>query len=107
MRTTTPAATCSAMTACGRVDHLGGELDAAVDRAGVHEHLARRQPAAVDLVARGVLAQRGHVGLGHALALHAQRVDDVGLGEVVERVRDLAAERLDRRAGSASAARRR
>ena len=25
-----------------RVDHLGGELDAAVDRAGVHEHLARR-----------------------------------------------------------------
>ena len=26
-----------------RVDHLGGELDAAVDRAGVHEHLARRR----------------------------------------------------------------
>ena len=24
-----------------RVDHLGGELDAAVDRAGVHQHLAR------------------------------------------------------------------
>ena len=41
-----------------RVDHLGGELDAAVDRAGVHEHLARAEPAAVDLVARRVLAQR-------------------------------------------------
>ena len=33
-----------------RVDHLGGELDAAVDRAGVHEHLARAEAAAVDLV---------------------------------------------------------
>ncbi len=41
-----------------RVDHLGGELDAAVDRAGVHEHLARAEPAAVDLVAGGVLADR-------------------------------------------------
>ena len=41
-----------------RVDHLGGELDAAVDRAGVHEDLVRLQAAAVDLVLGGVLAQR-------------------------------------------------
>ena len=78
-----------------RVDHLGAKLDAAVDRAGVHEHLAGAQAAAVDLVDGGVLAQRGHVGVGHALALHPQRVDDVGLGEPVEPVLDLAAERLD------------
>ena len=35
-----------------RVDDLAGELDAAVDRARVHQQLARRRPAAVDLVAR-------------------------------------------------------
>ena len=95
-----------------RVDHLGGELDAAVDRAGVHEHLAGAEPAAVDLVARGVLAQAGHERLGHALLLHPQRVDDVGLVEPVERVADLAAERLHpardqrRRAADGHAARR-
>ena len=87
-----------------RVDHLGGELDAAVDRAGVHEHLARAQAAAVDLVLRGVLAQRRDEAVGHALVLHPQRVDDVGLGEVVERVGDV--ERAPpSRAGSASAGR--
>jgi len=54
------------------------------------------QPATVDLVALRVLAQRGHEGLGHALALHPQRVDHVGAGEaVVEVVGDLAAEGLD------------
>ena len=42
------------------VDHLGGELDAAVDRARVHEHLAGAEPAAVDLVLRRVLAQARH-----------------------------------------------
>ena len=77
-----------------RVDHLGRQLDPAVDRAGVHEHLARAEPAAVDLVARGVLPQARDERLGHALLLHPQGVDDVGLGEVVERVADLAAERL-------------
>ena len=42
-----------------RVDHLRRELDAAVDRPGVHQQLARAEPARVDLVARGVLADRG------------------------------------------------
>ena len=62
-----------------RVDDVAGELDAAVDRPGVHQQLARAQAPPVDLVPGGVLAQRGHVGLLHALVLHAQRVDDVGL----------------------------
>ena len=78
-----------------RVDHLGGELDPAVDRARVHEHLAGAEPAAVDLVLRGVLADARHERVGHALLLHPQRVDDVGLLELVERVGDVAAERLD------------
>ena len=78
-----------------RVDDLAGQLDAAVDRAGVHEHLARPEPAAVDLVAGGVLAQARDEGLVHALVLHPQRVDDVGLAQVVEVVAHLAAERLD------------
>ena len=78
----------------GRVDHLGGQLDAAVDRARVHQHLAGAEPAAVDLVARGVLAQAGDERLGHALLLHAQGVDDIGLVEAVQRVADLAAELL-------------
>ena len=78
-----------------RVDDLAGELDPAVDRAGVHEHLARVQAAAVDLVLVGVLAQGRHEGLVHALVLHAQGVDDVGLGQVVEGEAHVAAERLD------------
>ena len=95
MRTTTPASTWAVMTACGRVDDLAGELDPAVDRARVHEHLARVQAPAVDLVLVGVLAQGRHEGLVHALVLHAQGVDDVGLGQVVEGEAHVAAERLD------------
>ena len=62
-----------------RVDDVAAELDAAIDRPGMHQQLARAKAPAVDLVDGGVLAQRGHVGLLHALVLHAQRVDDVGL----------------------------
>ena len=78
-----------------RVDHLRRQLDAAVHRAGVHQELPRAEPARVDLVASGVLAKRGHEALPHPLALHPQRVDDVGLADPVERVGDLAAERLE------------
>src|SRR3978361_1989624 len=63
-------------------------------RAGVQGPLLGRQPAAVDLVPGGVLADRRDPGLVHALVLHPQRVDDVGLRQVVERVADLAAHRL-------------
>ena len=45
MRTTTPASTWAVMTRLRRVDDLAGELHAAVDRAGVHQHLARAQAA--------------------------------------------------------------
>ena len=61
----------------------------------MHEHLARAEAPAVDLVARRVLAQRGDPGLGHALALHAQRVHNVGRAELGERVADIASEGLD------------
>ncbi len=41
------------------VDRIGGELDAAVDRPGVHQQLPGAQPAGRHLVPRRVLAQRG------------------------------------------------
>ncbi|NJO33361.1 MAG: hypothetical protein HC869_09665 [Rhodospirillales bacterium] len=53
---------------------VAAELDAPVDRPGMHQQLARPQAASVDLVDGCVLAQRGHVGLVHPLVLHAQRV---------------------------------
>ena len=93
----------------GRVDDLAGELDATVDRAGVHQHLARREPAAVDLIPGGVLAQRRHPLLAHTLVLHAQRIHHIGRAQLVQRVAHLAAERLDpardqrRRAGDRDA----
>ncbi len=78
-----------------RVDHLAGELDAAVDRPRMHQQLAPAEPARVDLEVGRVLAERGDEALGHSLALQPQGVDDVGLSEPVERVRHLAAELLD------------
>src|SRR5262249_23181434 len=79
----------------GRVDDLGAQLDAAVDGTRVHQDLLGAEAAAVDLVPGGVLADRRDPRLLHALVLHAQGVDDVGPGQLVERVADLAAERLD------------
>ena len=49
--------------------------------ARVHQQLARLEPAAVDLEAGDVLAQRGHEGVVHPLVLHPQRVHHVGLAE--------------------------
>ena len=80
MRTTTPAATCWPMTACGESITSAASSTPRLTGPGCIEHLAGAEPAAVDLVARGVLAQRRDEGLRHALLLHPQRVDDVGLG---------------------------
>ena len=55
----------------------------------MHQELAGAKPARVDLEVGDVLAQRGDEGVGHPLALHPQRVDDVGLLEAIEAVRDL------------------
>ena len=44
----------------GVVGQGAGDLDAAVDRAGVHDALAGAQSRVVDAVGGGVLAQRGH-----------------------------------------------
>ena len=59
MRTTTPACTCVVMSAWAESIDVADELDAAVDRSGVHEQLARRQPARVDLVARAYSRSEG------------------------------------------------
>ena len=89
-----------------RVDHLGGQLDAAVDRAGVHQQLVGPQPAAVDLVLGGVLAQRRDERAVHALVLHPQRVDHVRLAQLVERRARPGSRATRSRAASASAGRR-
>ncbi len=90
-----------------RVDHLAGELDAAVDRTGVHQHLAAAEPARVDLEVGRVLADRGHEALLHPLPLQAQGVDHVGLAEPVKRVGRPRSRAAPVRAGSAPAGRRR
>ena len=79
MRTTTPASTCAVMTAWGESTTSPESSTPRLTGPGVHQQLARAQAAGVDLVPGGVLAQRGHPGLAHPLALHPQRVDDVGL----------------------------
>ena len=65
------------------VDRLAGDLDAAVDRARVHQQLAAPEPARVDLEVGRVLADRGDEALLHPLPLQAQRVDHLGLAEPV------------------------
>ena len=95
MRTTTPDSTCWVISACGESITSAASSTPAVDRPRVHQQLVGPQPAAVDLVAGRVLAQRGHERARHALALHPQGVDHVGLAQLVERVAHLAAERLD------------
>ena len=62
MRTATPLRTWSTIDRVGPVGHLGGDLDAPVHRARVHDDgavgLGRSARAAVEPVAGGVLAQR-------------------------------------------------
>ena len=84
MRTTRPLLDLVGDQRVWAVDHVGRELDAAVHRPGMHQELARAEAAAVDLEAHRVLADRGHEALTHPLVLHAERIDDVRLGEAVE-----------------------
>ena len=58
-------------------------LDSAVHRAWVHDALAGAEPLGCDPPARAVLAQAGDEvrARQHALTLHAQDVDDVGVGD--------------------------
>ena len=81
------------------VGDLGGDLHAAVHRAGVHHDGVLGHPrhaVAVEAVAAGVLALGREEGGVHALALHAQHHHRVGLGQhAVEVVRDLARPGLD------------
>ena len=79
----------------GRVRDARVDLDAAVHRPGMHDDLPLAYALGRDAVERRVLAQRRHERLAHALLLHPQDVDDVGVGDRTDVVRDLAAERLD------------
>ena len=95
----------------GGVGDARVDLDAAVHRPRVHHLLPGPQPLGGDAPARAVLAQRGHVvrALLHPLALHAQDVDDVGVADRVDVVRDSpsSARHERRRADERDAARRR
>ena len=95
IRTASPERTCVEDQRVGRVGDAAVDLDAAVDRAGVHHLLAGAEPLGRDPPARGVLAQARHVGRLHPLALHPQHVDDVGGLDRADVGRGLAAERLD------------
>ena len=72
----------------GQGRHLGGDLDAAVHRAGVHDEGVGRQPGGpleAEAVAGRVLPQRRHQRLLLAFELHPQQVAHVELGhDVVE-----------------------
>ena len=52
----------------------------------MHDQLTRAEPARVDLVAAAYSRSDGMKLLAHPLVLHPQRVDDVGLADLVERV---------------------
>ena len=82
MRTIIPLAACRTIM-LAVVGEGARDLDAAVDRAGVHHPLAGAQAVVADPVGRGVLAQRrDEAARSHPLQLHPQHVDDVGVGDV-------------------------
>ena len=91
------------------VGDLGGDLHAAVHRAGVHDDGVlgqQRHPVDVEAVAAAVLAGAREVGGVHPLALDPQHHHDVGLGQHrVEVVGDLGRARRRRRPAAGSAAR--
>ena len=99
IRTVTPLATCSTIIERGRVGDLGGDLHAAVHRAGVHDDgvVGQRAPSGgVQPVAAAVLALGREERGAHPLALDPQHHHDVGLGQHrVEVVGDLAGQAAD------------
>ena len=78
-----------------RVGDAPVDLDASIDRAGMHHLLAGADALRRDPPARGVLPQARHVRRLHALPLHPQHVDDVGRLGVANVGRRVATERLD------------
>src|SRR4051794_20389732 len=67
-----------------RIGHLGGDLHAAVHRAGVHDDRVvgqRRHPEGVEAVAAAVLPGAGEERGVHPLGLHPQHHHHVGLGQ--------------------------
>ena len=89
MRTATPISTWSRITTARVVGDGGGDLDAAVHRARVHDDgvgLGARELLLVEAEEVEVFARRGHVGALHALALQAQHHDDVDAFESLPHV---------------------
>ena len=94
--------------AAGGVGDLAVDLDAAVDRAGMHDEGVGLEPRGAllgEAEEGGVFAEAGEVFLALALVLDAQEVDDVDLGQDgVDVVRDADAQLLelarDERAGA-------
>ena len=108
IRTGTPLATCSTIVERGGVGDLGGDLHAAVHRAGVHDDPVLGQlghALAVQAVAPRVLALGREERGVHPLALHAQHHHRVGLraarrpGRTTPRRPVLDADRQQRRRG--------
>ena len=92
MRTAMPKVTCGRITLCGAVDHGGVDLDAAVDRARVHDDGVGLGPA--QLLGREAEALEDTPALrqqraAHALVLQAQHDDHVAvLDALFQRVAD-------------------
>ena len=95
MRTTTPASTWAVMTAWGESTTSPRQLHAAVDRPGCMSTWRGDSRRPLIWYQAAYSRSDGHQGLVHALVLHPQGVDDVGLAQLVEREAHLAAERLD------------
>ena len=79
----------------GRVGDAAVDLDAAVDRPGVHHLLPGPDALRRHAPARRVLAQARDERRLHPLALHPEDVDDVGVRDRADLGRGLAAHRLD------------
>ena len=105
MRTARPLVTCSRMTLRDAVSHVAVDLDAAVDRAGMHDEAVGFERAARALVRpkeRGVFAKTGKIFLALAFVLDAEKIDHVGVRQdLVELVSDTARRAFQTRAGPA------
>ena len=86
MRTATPISTCSRIRLCGAVGDGRVDLDAAVHRAGMHDHrvgLGRGELLGVEAEEVEIFAHRRDEAAVHPLALQAEHHHDVGAGEAL------------------------
>ena len=93
MRTTTPAATWSVISDCG--ESITSPESSMPRLTGPGCISSWRGPRRRELIWKFAAYSRsdGQERVAHPLELHPQRVDDVGLAQLVERVADARAER--------------